>query len=141
MRQWVLCATVLVSGCTDADAPPSISVTPILSIGSLDAPAPEVFGEVTDIVVDEAGRIVVLDRLSMEIRLFDAEGAFLGSTGCSSDELRTRASDPEFLGFVLDFLMQDEAALLAFCETSGLQPDRPIRARAALPGGDLPHWT
>ena len=67
--------------------------------------------------------------------------AFLGSTGVSAEELRSRAADPEFLGFVLDFLLADEAALLAFCEQIDIQPDRPFRARAALPGGELPHWT
>ncbi|MEM7685259.1 MAG: DUF3572 domain-containing protein [Paracoccaceae bacterium] len=73
----------------------------------------------------------------------DAERAeaFLGSAGLSPGDLRERASDPEFLGFVLDHLLQDEAALIAFCEEAGLAPDRPLRARAALPGGDLPHWT
>ena len=71
----------------------------------------------------------------------DLSGAFLSMTGTSTEELRTRASDPEFLGFVLDFLLQDEAALLAFCEQIDIQPDRPFRARAALPGGELPHWT
>lgn len=68
-------------------------------------------------------------------------GAFLGATGAGADDLRGRAADPEFLGFVLDFLLGDEAALLAFCEDNQVTPDRPIRARAALPGGDLPHWT
>lgn len=71
----------------------------------------------------------------------DLAGAFLGSTGASADELRDRASDPEFLGFVLDFLLADEDALLAFCEATSTPPDHPFRARAALPGGALPHWT
>lgn len=71
----------------------------------------------------------------------DLAGAFLAATGASSDELRERAGDPEFLGFVLDFLLADEPALLAFCEASGTPPDHPFRARAALPGGALPHWT
>ena len=71
----------------------------------------------------------------------DLAGAFLGATGLSADDLKTRAGDPEFLGFVLDFLMSDEASLLAFCEDSGTAPDRPMRARAGLPGGDMPHWT
>jgi len=68
-------------------------------------------------------------------------GVFLGTTGGTADDLRTRAGDPEFLGFVLDFLLSDEAALLAFCEDARLAPDRPMRARASLPGGDLPNWT
>lgn len=89
----------------------------------------------------EAAETLALQALGWIAGQDELATAFLGSTGCSAGELRTRASDPEFLGFVLDFLMQDEAALVAFCETSGVQPDRPIRARAALPGGDLPHWT
>lgn len=71
----------------------------------------------------------------------DRVGAFLGASGLGADDLRQRASDPEFLGFVLDFLLADEATLLAFCEESALSPERPMRARLALPGGDLPHWT
>jgi hypothetical protein len=55
--------------------------------------------------------------------------------------VRARAADPEFLGFVLDFLLSDEAALVAFAEEAGIAPDRPLRARAALPGGELPNWT
>ncbi len=71
----------------------------------------------------------------------DLAGAFLGATGASAEDLRNRASDPEFLGFVLDFLLGDEAALLAFCQDETVTPDAPMRARAGLPGGDLPNWT
>lgn len=71
----------------------------------------------------------------------ELSGAFMGASGLSADDLKTRAGDPEFLGFVLDFLLGDEDALLAFCEVADVTPDRPMRARAALPGGDLPHWT
>lgn len=71
----------------------------------------------------------------------DLAGAFLGATGLTADDMKTRASDPEFLGFVLEFLMGDEDSLLAFCQDLGVQPDRPMRARAGLPGGDMPHWT
>jgi hypothetical protein len=66
---------------------------------------------------------------------------FLSASGASEQELRSRAADPEFLGFVLDFLLADEDALLAFAREAGVPPDRPLRARVALPGGALPHWT
>ncbi len=67
--------------------------------------------------------------------------SFLGASGASADDLRERAADPEFLGFVLDFLLSDEEALLSFCDDAALKPDMPMRARASLPGGDLPNWT
>ena len=68
-------------------------------------------------------------------------GAFLDMAGASADDLRERARDPEFLGFVLDYLLSDEAVLIAFCTDEDQRPDTPMRARAALPGGDLPNWT
>lgn len=73
----------------------------------------------------------------------DAEviGGLLAASGGDVGDLRARAAEPEFLGFVLDYLLSDESLLLAFCAASGVAPDRPARARAALPGGDLPHWT
>ncbi len=66
---------------------------------------------------------------------------FMGSTGVSEADLRERASDAEFLGAVLDFLTMDDAWLLAFCEAADVPPTTPAEARAALPGGNLPHWT
>lgn len=71
----------------------------------------------------------------------ELSGAFLGASGLDPGELKARAQDPEFLGFVLDFLLSDEDALIACCDAMSVPPDLPARARAALPGGDLPHWT
>lgn len=66
---------------------------------------------------------------------------FLGATGASEVDLRTRAAEPEFLGAVLDFLMMDDAWVTGFCDAQGLGYDVPMRARAALPGGQETSWT
>jgi len=66
---------------------------------------------------------------------------FLAASGAGPAELRGRSADPEFLGFVLDFLLEGDAAVLAFAAAAGLPPDAPGRARAALPGGNAPDWT
>ncbi len=71
----------------------------------------------------------------------DLVGRFLAATGAGPADLRARAAEPEFLGFVLDFLLSDEAALVAFASAENIRPELPMRARAALPGGELPHWT
>jgi hypothetical protein len=68
-------------------------------------------------------------------------GGFLAAAGAGPGDLRARAAEPEFLGFVLDFLLANEPALVAFAAAEGINPDLPLRARAALPGGDLPNWT
>jgi hypothetical protein len=66
---------------------------------------------------------------------------FLDATGCRPSDLRARAGDAEFLAAVLDFLLGDEAMVLAFAAETGLPPARAAQARAGLPGGALPHWT
>lgn len=68
-------------------------------------------------------------------------GAFLDWSGESPATLSARINDPDLLLAVIDFLMLDEAQLLEACSALGLPPETPMRARAALPGGDDPHWT
>jgi len=65
----------------------------------------------------------------------------VAETGIDAAEMRARADEPEFLGFVLDFLLADEAALLGFCASEDIPPELPGQARVVLPGGDLPSWT
>lgn len=66
---------------------------------------------------------------------------FLDASGLAPDSLRRRAGEPEFLGFVLEFLLGSDAMVLDFATAAGLEPEAPGRARVALAGGDLPNWT
>lgn len=68
-------------------------------------------------------------------------GGFLAASGAAPGEVRERADDPEFLGFVLDFLLGTEQWVVDFAADAGLAPEAPARARAALPGGATPDWT
>jgi hypothetical protein len=71
----------------------------------------------------------------------DLLAGFLAASGATLDDLRARAADPAFLGAVLDFLLTDDAFVLGFAADAQIAPDMVLRARAGLPGGDLPHWT
>lgn len=93
------------------------------------------------IVAQQAAEALALRALAWLAAEPDRIGGFLAAAGAGPSEIRVRASDPEFLGFVLDYLLADEAGLVAFAEAEGIRPDLPQRARAALPGGDLPNWT
>lgn len=66
---------------------------------------------------------------------------FLGSTGAALGDLRRQAREPEFLGSVLDFLLQDDAWVLDFAADAGVSPGDLGLARQALPGGAPMHWT
>ncbi|MFO7894557.1 MAG: hypothetical protein R6U63_12550 [Longimicrobiales bacterium] len=67
------------------------TVTEELRIGSAMAEGAELFGQVAGIVVDEAGRIHVLDRQAREVRTFDSAGAHVRTfarEGAGPGELR-----------------------------------------------------
>ena len=66
---------------------------------------------------------------------------FLGASGASLSDLRDRVNDPAFLGAVLDFLLMDDAWVMAFCDIEALPYSALVEARAALPGGEQVHWT
>ena len=66
---------------------------------------------------------------------------FMGATGADEAAFREGLRDPEFQASVLDFLMMDDAWVIAFCDTEGIPYDRLMQARGALPGGAQVNWT
>jgi hypothetical protein len=89
----------------------------------------------------EAAETVAMQALGWLAGNDELLPVFLGSTGASLDDLRAGAGDPAFLGSVLDFVMLDDAWVVAFCDAAGLPYAMPMQARAALPGGGEVHWT
>lgn len=90
---------------------------------------------------DQSPETIAMMALGWIAAQDDLTGVFLGSSGLSADDIRTRAQDPEFLASVLDFLTMDDQWVIGFCDVNGLPYEAPLRARQALPGGALPNWT
>jgi hypothetical protein len=89
----------------------------------------------------ESAEIFALRALAWLAANDDLMPVFLGATGASEDDLRARASDPDFLGALLDFIMMDDAWVMAFCDSIAVPYDRIMEARQNLPGGAQVHWT
>lgn len=89
----------------------------------------------------DAAETVAIKALSWLVGHDDLLPVFLGATGAALADVRERAADPEFLAAVLDFVMMDDAWLIAFCEGADLDCSAPMQARQSLPGGALPNWT
>ena len=66
---------------------------------------------------------------------------FLNASGASPDDLRARAQDPEFLGFVLDFFMTSDELITTLSVDLNISPSQLNIARSILAGGELPNWT
>lgn len=89
----------------------------------------------------ESAESIALQALAWLVGNEDLRPVFLDSTGASAADLKAQATDPVFLGAVLDFLMMDDAWVIGFCDTIALPYDRIMAVRAALPGGEQVHWT
>lgn len=60
--------------------------------------------------------------------------AFLSASGMLLADLKAGATDATFLAGVLDYILHNEALLLAFAGASELAPETIMRARQRLPG-------
>ena len=89
----------------------------------------------------ESSMALALQALAYLLQDEGMSGAFMAQAGLSPDDLRARVGDPDLLAAVLDFLLSDDGLVLGFATAAGLPPEAVLTARAALPGGDLPHWT
>jgi Protein of unknown function (DUF3572) len=85
----------------------------------------------------ETAEIVAIQALSFVAGDAERLGQFLAETGIGPETLRSAAKDPGFLAGVLDFLLRNEAVLMAFADSSHLEPKIVVNARAALGG---PSW-
>jgi Protein of unknown function (DUF3572) len=89
----------------------------------------------------EAAQTLALQALGWIAAEDEVFPQFLTATGANLGDLRARATDPDFQGAVLDFLMQDDRWVVAFCDSQGHPYTAPQLARAALPGGAETFWT
>lgn len=88
-----------------------------------------------------ASETLALNALAWLVSQDDLLPVFLGASGVSESDLKTRAQDPVFLASILDFMLMDDAWIIAFCDSAQIGYEAPMRARAYLPGGAQINWT
>ncbi|MEM5478167.1 DUF3572 domain-containing protein [Pacificibacter sp. AS14] len=89
----------------------------------------------------DSAEILALKILGWLVANEELLPVFLGSTGLGEDDLRNRASEPEFLVAVLDFVTMNDEWVNDFAQQASIDPYDVLRARQALPGGEEIHWT
>ena len=89
----------------------------------------------------EAAEVIALQALAWIVGNDDLRDVFLGTSGASVDDLRTRAVDVDFQESVLVFLLMDDQLVIGFCDDHGLDYQVPNIAQQSLPGQSIPHWT
>ena len=89
----------------------------------------------------DAAETLALQALGWLVGNDDLLPVFLWASGASEADVKANATDPAFLAAVLDFLLMDDAWIIAFCDSANVRYDKIAQARAALPGGAQMNWT
>ncbi|WP_319529034.1 DUF3572 domain-containing protein [uncultured Cohaesibacter sp.] len=77
----------------------------------------------------ESLAIKALGFLSSDAELM---GRFLALSGLDPSDLRQVAAEPSFLAAILDFLLADDALVLAFASNNAIAPEAVVTAKARL---------
>ena len=82
----------------------------------------------------EAAEALALQAVAAIAADDDLLSRFLALTGSGADDLRHRLGDADFLGAVLDFMLQDDTLVQRLATAAGVTPETVALARAKLPG-------
>ena len=85
----------------------------------------------------DAAEALALQAVAMIAADEDLLPRFLALTGCGQDELRARLAESEFLGAVLDFVLESDETAEKLAELAGILPETLLLARSKLPGGSV----
>lgn len=88
----------------------------------------------------EAAQDLALAGLGYVASHEDLAGPFMAASGADAGDLRRIASQPEFLVFVLDFLLESDDRVLEFAAAQGIGPEQVQQARLALAGPGEHGW-
>jgi hypothetical protein len=88
----------------------------------------------TAIAGQEQAETLALQALGYLAADEDRLSRFVLTTGLTPQDLQQRAGDPMFLAGVLDYLMTDDALVVAFAEENAVAPETVMAARRRLPG-------
>ncbi len=95
----------------------------------------------TPVNEQDSAETLALKALTWLIAQPEEFSAFQMASGANPSDLASLAQAPSFLGAVLDFVLESDARVMAFCEAHAIGYDAPMRARAVLAGPAGMNWT
>jgi hypothetical protein len=80
----------------------------------------------------EAAEILAIQALAFIAEEPERLTGFLAATGLEAERIRAAASQPDFLAGVLEHMLGNESLLIAFADSTGIDPADIARARNAF---------
>lgn len=85
----------------------------------------------------DAAEVLSLQAVALIVADENLLPRFLSVSGCGAEDLRHRVNDPEFLGAVLDFVLEDDSTVHLLAGAAGISPEIIMLARSKLPGAQM----
>lgn len=85
----------------------------------------------------DAAEVLSLQAVALIVADENLLPRFLSVSGCGAEDLRHRVNDPEFLGAVLDFVLEDDSTVHLLAGAAGISPETIMLARSKLPGAQM----
>jgi len=92
-------------------------------------------------MTEDQAQVLALKALGWMGAQDEILSGFLGASGMDVDTLKQSAGQSETLLAILDYLLSQDTWVRDFCQDEDVDPEAPMMARAALPGGAEMHWT
>ena len=89
----------------------------------------------------EKAELIAINALTWVLQNPSYLSSFIGITGVTPIDFRKHATETEFLGSILDFVLSKDKYTLEFCASHDYEQESISIARQFLPGSHLPNWT
>ena len=89
----------------------------------------------------EKAELIAINALTWILHKSSYLSSFIGITGVTPIDFRKHATETEFLGSILDFVLSKDKYTLEFCASHDYEQESISIARQFLPGSHLPNWT
>ena len=88
----------------------------------------------------EQYEVIALQAVGFILQQDALRDRFMALSGVEVDELRSSLQEPGTLASILEFLINNEADLIATAEELDIKPEEIVRAWRALGGGEGQEW-
>lgn len=89
----------------------------------------------------EKAELIAIKALTWMLQNPTYLSSFIGITGATPNDFRENATEIEFLGSILDFVLSTDEYTLEFCDLHSFEQQSIFIARQFLPDSKLPYWT
>lgn len=89
----------------------------------------------------EKAELIAINALTWTLQNPEYLSIFITNTGVTPQDFKKNGVKLEFLGSILDFILDSDTYTTEFCTAYNYEQTSILTARQMLPGNQIPNWT